>query len=151
MKKGFVIAISIGFVVFFLVGRELQWFGSSNSESFPKLPDSPQFVPSTDFDGEWLGRRINTTGNNMCERTTITGIIREGKATLRLTYNGTPLEGWVTESGGLRLYAKHRQWDYRFSATGSGKRFDGRWHLTNGPCKGTWFIEKLGDNLGVDE
>ena len=52
MKKGFVIAISIGFVVFFLVGRELQWFGSSNSESFPKLPDSPQFVPSTDFDGE---------------------------------------------------------------------------------------------------
>ncbi len=80
MKKGFVIAISIGFVVFSLVGRELQWFGSSNSESFPKLPDSPQFVPSTDFDGEWLGRRINTTGNNMCERTTITGTIREGKS-----------------------------------------------------------------------
>lgn len=67
MKKGFVIAVSIGFVVFFLAGRELQWFVSSNSESFPKLPDSPQFVPSTDFDGEWLGRRINTTGNNMCE------------------------------------------------------------------------------------
>ena len=41
MKKGFVIAISIGFVVFSLVGRELQWFGSSSSESFPKLPDSP--------------------------------------------------------------------------------------------------------------
>lgn len=106
-------------------------------------PDSPQFVPSTDFDGEWLGRRINTTGNNMCERTTITGIIREGKATLRLTYNGTQLEGWVTESGDLRLYAKHCQWDYRFSAIGSGKRFDGRWHLTNGPCQGTWFIEKV--------
>ncbi len=52
MKKGFVIAISIGFVVFFLVGRELQWFGSNNSELFPKLPDGPQFVPSTDFDGE---------------------------------------------------------------------------------------------------
>ena len=145
MKKGFVIAVSIGFVVFFLAGRELQWFGSSNSESFPKLPDSPQFVPSTDFDGEWLGRRINTTGNNMCERTTITGSIREGKATLRLAYNGTPLEGWVTESGGLRLYAKHRQWDYRFSATGNSKRFDGRWHLTNGPCRGTWFIEKASD------
>lgn len=106
-------------------------------------PDSPQFVPSTDFDGEWLGRRINTTGNNMCERTTITGIIREGKATLRLTYNGTPSEGWVTKSGDLRLYAKHPQWDYRFSAIGSGKRFDGRWHLTNGPCQGSWFIEKV--------
>ncbi|MFA0280452.1 hypothetical protein AB4504_01760 [Vibrio sp. 10N.222.55.F12] len=143
MKKGFVIAISIGFVVFFLVGRELQWFGSSNSESFPKLPDSPQFVPSIDFDGEWLGRRINTTGNNMCERTTITGTIREGKATLRLTYNRTPLEGWVTENGDLRLYAKHRQWDYRFSARGSGSRFDGRWHLTNGPCQGSWFLEKV--------
>ncbi len=77
---------------------------------------------------EWLGRRINTTGNNMCERTTITG---------------TPLEGWVTESGDLRLYAKHRQWNYRFSAHGSGNRFDGRWHLTNGPCQGTWFIEKV--------
>ncbi len=100
-------------------------------------------MPSTDFDGEWLGRRINTTGNNMCERTTITGTIREGKATLRLTYNGTALEGWVSESGALRLYAKHRQWDYRFSATGSGKRFDGRWHLTNGPCQGSWFIEKV--------
>ena len=93
MKKGFVIAVSIGFVVFFLAGGEFQWFGSSNSELFPKLPDSHQFVPSTDFDGEWLGRRINTTGNNMCERTTITGSIHEGKATLRLTYNGTPLEG----------------------------------------------------------
>ncbi|PTO62150.1 hypothetical protein [Vibrio splendidus] len=143
MKKGFVIAISIGFVVFFLVGRELQWFGSSNSESFPKLPDSPQFVPSIDFDGEWLGRRINTTGNNMCERTTITGTIREGKVTLRLTYTGTPLEDWVTESGDLRLYSKHRQWDYRFSANGSSSRFDGRWHLTNGPCQGSWFIEKV--------
>ena len=102
MKKGLVIAVSIGFVVFFLVGRELQWFGSSNSESFPKIPDNPSFMPSTDFDGEWLGRRINTTGNNMCERTTITGTIREGKAALRLTYNGTALEGWVSESGALR-------------------------------------------------
>ncbi|MEZ9884826.1 hypothetical protein AB4374_13235 [Vibrio splendidus] len=126
MKKGFVIAISIGFVVFFLVGRELQWFGSNNSELFPQLPDSPQFVPSSDFDGEWLGRRIDITGNNMCERTTINGTIREGKVTLRLTYNGTPLEGWVTESGDLRLYSKHRQWDYRFSANGSSSRFDGR-------------------------
>ncbi len=104
MKKGFVIAMSIGFVVFSLVGRALQWFGSSNSELFPKLPDIPQFVPSTDFDGEWLGRRINTTGNNICERTTITGTIREGKATLRLTYNGTPLEGWITVKAATYVY-----------------------------------------------
>lgn len=79
----------------------------------------------------------------MCERTTIIGIIREGKATLRLTCNGTALEGWVSEIGTLWLYAKHRQWDYHFSVTGSGKRFDGRWHLANGPCQGSWFIEKV--------
>jgi len=100
-------------------------------------------LPSTDFDGEWLGHRINTNGNNMCELTTITGIIREGKATLRLTYNGTALAGWVCESGVLRLDAKHRQWDYRFSVTGSGNWFDGRWQLTNGPCQGSWLIEKF--------
>ncbi|MDN3616575.1 hypothetical protein ACFFUS_09280 [Vibrio gallaecicus] len=142
MKKGASVGISTSFILFMILGSKLNWFGSSNAESFPKLPDEPSFVVSTKFDGEWAGRRINTTGNNMCERTTITGSIVDGKASLRLTYNGTSLQGWVSEDNELVLYANHRQWDYRFSALGHTNRFQGEWYLTNGPCRGSWFIER---------
>ncbi|WGV99232.1 hypothetical protein QF117_14920 [Vibrio sp. YMD68] len=142
MKNSALVILSIGFIVFLLVGRQFEWFGSSNAKSFPKLPEKPDFIVSTKFDGEWVGRRINTTGNNMCERTTITGNIIEGKAKLRLTYNGTSLQGWISEDGKLVLYANHRLWDYRFSATGRKNRLEGNWFLTNGPCKGSWYIEK---------
>ncbi|MGF1754799.1 hypothetical protein L4C33_14545 [Vibrio makurazakiensis] len=146
MKKPLLVLSTLGFVVFVFTGNKMGWFSGGHSESFPPLPEAPNFVVSKEFDGEWIGRRINVTNNNMCERTTITGRIVNGKASLRLTYNGTALQGWVSESGELRLYARHRQWDYRFSGTaldntGSGK-ITGKWFLTNGPCKGEWYIER---------
>ncbi len=142
MKKTFLVGVSVGFIIFLSIGSRLNWFGSNDSGSFPKRPDAPSFTVSTEFDGEWIGRRINTTNNNMCERTTITGTIINGKASLRLTYNGTSLQGWISENGDLTLYAGHRQWDYRFAAKGNKNKIQGKWFLANGPCRGTWFIER---------
>ncbi|WP_295891813.1 hypothetical protein [uncultured Vibrio sp.] len=142
MKKGILSVLSVGFVLFLIVGSKLNLFSSDNEGSFPTPHDEPNFTVSNKFDGHWFGRRINTTGNNMCERTTITGDIIAGKASLRLTYNGTSLQGWVSDDGHLRLYARHRQWDYRFSATAYKNKIQGNWHLTNGPCKGTWYLER---------
>ncbi|MEZ8826008.1 hypothetical protein AB6E04_16745 [Vibrio amylolyticus] len=143
MKKGFLLAVSICFILFVVIGSKFNLFTSGNDGSFPQLPEEPDFSVSTKFDGDWTGRRINTTGNNLCERTTITGKIVNGKASLRLTYNGTSLQGWVSEDGQLKLYASHRQWDYRFSATASNNSIKGKWHLTNGPCKGTWYLDRI--------
>jgi hypothetical protein len=79
----------------------------------------------------------------MCERTTITGRIKDGLAKFTLTYNGTSLKGWINqEDGSLRLYATHRQWDYRFDGVAKRNKIQGNWHLTNGPCKGTWYLER---------
>ncbi|MGC9458465.1 hypothetical protein [Vibrio genomosp. F10] len=142
MKKGHLLTLTFGFILFIFVGSKLNLFGSGNSESFPKFPKVAGFTVSDKYDGQWVGRRINTTSNNMCERTTITGNILGGKASLLLTYNGTPLQGWVSEQGQLILYANHRQWDYRFSGEGLGSKITGKWHLTNGPCRGTWYIER---------
>ncbi|MGD8170810.1 hypothetical protein ACQEXU_04060 [Vibrio sp. TRT 21S02] len=139
--KGILVFIAFG--LFVVIGSKQNWFGSSDPQSFPKLPAHPDFVISKKYDGQWEGRRINVTNNNMCERTTITGKIEQGKASLLLTYNGTALQGWVSESGELVLYANHRQWDYRFSANGTPNKLEGKWHLTNGPCRGTWFIKKI--------
>ncbi|MCK6262923.1 hypothetical protein KP803_06480 [Vibrio sp. ZSDE26] len=142
MKTKRVIALLLGSIVFLIIGSKYGLFGSRDVGSFPKLPEEAGFTVSKQFDGEWLGRRINVTGNNMCERTTITGTITNGKALLRLTYNGTPLQGWVSEEGELLLYASNRQWDYRFSAMASKNKIEGKWHLANGPCRGTWYIER---------
>ncbi|MDA0149884.1 hypothetical protein [Vibrio sp. LaRot3] len=143
MKKGMLVATTVGFVVFVGVGSKLQWFGSSNAESFPKLPAEPGFVVSPEFDGEWAGKRVDVTNNNLCEKTTITGKVVDGFATFTLTYNGTPLRGWIDEAGSLRLYANNRMWDYRFTATASGNRIQGEWFLTNGPCKGSWHVDRV--------
>ncbi|WP_047046970.1 hypothetical protein [Vibrio mexicanus] len=148
MNKKTLGLIAISFVVFIIVGKKYGLLGLSSEDSFPKLPAEPGFEVSTHFDGEWLGRRINVTNNNLCERTTITGKIVDGKASLRLDYNGTPLQGWVDQQGNLVLYASNRHWDYRFSATGANTRFTGEWYLTNGPCKGSWFIEKISESAG---
>ncbi|WP_394246420.1 hypothetical protein [Vibrio profundi] len=146
MKKSGLLVVTFGFVGFLILGSQQGWFGSGNSDSFPKLPDAPDFLVSHEYDGEWLGRRINTTNNNLCERTTITGKVVDGKASLRLTYNGTPLQGWISQGGELKLYATHRQWDYRFSGEVTGNKIVGKWHLTNGPCRGSWYIERITDN-----
>ncbi|RTZ17489.1 hypothetical protein EJ063_01525 [Vibrio aquaticus] len=141
-NKGLLLTL-VGFGAFILVGQQTGLFGSSNPDSFPKLPEQLGFEVAKQYDGTWLGRRVDVTGNNMCERTTITGEIVDGFATLMLTYNGTPLQGWVDkETGELVLYARHRQWDYRFVGKAGKNKIQGKWHLTNGPCKGTWYIEK---------
>ncbi|NOH80390.1 hypothetical protein F0231_11640 [Vibrio sp. RE86] len=143
MKKPILLTTFVGFGLFILFGQQSGLFGTSNPESFPKLPDSAGFNVSTKFDGNWLGRRVDVTGNNMCERTTITGNITDGLATFHLTYNGTPLQGWINQdTNELRLYARNRQWDYRFTGLASPTKIQGKWHLTNGPCKGTWYLEK---------
>lgn len=143
MKNKALVVIFIGFGLFILIGQQYQLFGSGDPDSFPKLPQSASFPVSTNYDGEWVGRRIDVSGNNMCERTTITGTINDGFAKLTLTYNGTPLKGWVNaESDQLVLFATNRQWDYRFTATVGKNRIQGKWHLTNGPCKGSWYLDK---------
>lgn len=142
MNQRPLILFFLGFTIFVLIGSQFNLFGTSNADSFPKLPSKPDFTVSHQFDGQWLGRRVNTTNNNMCERTTITGRVVDGKVSLLLTYNGTPLQGWIAENGDLKLYANHRQWDYRFSGKANSNKIQGKWHLTNGPCQGTWYIER---------
>lgn len=141
-NKGLVFTL-VGFGLLVVIGQEYKLFGSSNPDSFPKLPDSAHFPVSTQHDGQWIGRRIDISGNNLCERTTITGVVTDGFAKLTQTYNGTLLKGWIkAETGELVLFSNNRQWDYRFSATAGNKRIEGKWHLSNGPCKGTWYLEK---------
>jgi hypothetical protein len=143
MKKLFLIATFVGFGIFVVVGQQSQLFGSNNPDTFPKLPSQPNFAVSHEFDGQWIGRRVDVSGNNMCSKTTITGIVAEGFAQFTLTYNGTPLKGWIESSeGGLVLYATNNQWDYRFTGKASGNRISGEWHLKNGICKGSWYLEK---------
>lgn len=143
MKKKGLWLIGIGFGLFVVYGQQTGLFGSSNPDSFPKLPQTPHFTVSTLHDGEWMGRRIDVTGNNLCERTTITGVVEDGLAKLTLTYNGTSLKGWINqESDELVLYATNRQWDYRFKGTVGKNKIQGNWYLTNGPCKGNWYLEK---------
>ncbi|MFM2588131.1 hypothetical protein [Vibrio sp. TBV020] len=143
MKNKGILILFVGFGLFILFGQQKGLFGSSNPESFPKLPESPSFEVSSRHDGEWIGRRIDVTGNNMCERTTITGSVKNGLAKLTLTYNGTSLKGWINaDTSELTLYATNRQWDYRFNGTASKNKIQGNWYLTNGPCKGNWYLEK---------
>ncbi|WP_194436727.1 hypothetical protein [Vibrio fluminensis] len=142
MKKALLVSISIGFVLLVVVGRQQGWFGSGNPESFPKLPEEADFEVSQEFDGQWQGRRIDVTGNNLCERTTMAGTVKNGFAKLVLTYNGTLLQGWIDTQGNLQLYANNRQWDYRFSAQVVANQIEGRWFLTNGPCKGIWMMRR---------
>ncbi|KAB0301650.1 hypothetical protein F2Z80_21650 [Vibrio fortis] len=144
MKKPLLLTLTAGFILFVVVGQQVGWFKSGNSESFPKFPETPSYSVTNYFNGEWAGRRINTTNNNLCERTTITGRIENGKATLRLTYNGTSLKGWVAEDTHiLTLYANNKQWDYRFSGKVSADKVTGDWYLTNGPCRGHWYLERV--------
>lgn len=143
MKRRGLIVTAVCFGVFVVFGQQANLFGSSNPDSFPKLPDSPNFNVSVTHDGTWLGRRVDVTGNNLCERTTISGKIENGFATFTLTYNGTPLRGWVEQqTGELILFASNRQWDYRFKGIAGRERINGDWFLTNGPCKGHWYLEK---------
>lgn len=152
MQKPLLLAITAGFILFVFIGRYVGWFQSGNAESFPKFPDTPSYTVTDKFDGKWVGRRIDTTNNNLCERTTITGRIENGKALLRLTYNGTSLKGWVAaDTHALTLYASHTQWDYRFSGTVSADKVTGEWYLTNGPCRGHWYLERVSETNSLTQ
>ena len=143
MQKLFLIVTFVGFVIFVVVGQQSKLFGSSNPNTFLKLPSKPNFTVSKEFDGKWLGRRVDVTGNNMCSKTTMAGTVVDGFAQFVLTYNGTPLKGWIEErEGDLVLYATNEQWDYRFTGTANNNRISGSWHLKNGICKGSWYLEK---------
>ena len=142
MKKGIVVGLTLGIGVVMMVASKYQVLGLGNAAAFPKLPDTPGFTVSSEFDGEWAGRRIDVSKNWICDNTTITGTVVDGFAHLTLTYNGTPLKGWIDEQGTLTLYASNERWDYRFKATASGNQIQGDWFLTNGPCKGSWYVER---------
>ena len=143
MNKTRLLKLSIALGLFILFGQQYNLFGTNQTGSFPKLPTQANFTVSTEFDGQWLGRRNDSTGNNMCERTTMSGHIENGFAIFMLDYNGTSLKGWINdETGELYLYANNRQWDYRFSGKAYKNRVQGNWHLANGPCKGSWYLEK---------
>ncbi|WP_039948661.1 hypothetical protein [Vibrio ichthyoenteri] len=142
MRKGIVVGLTLGVGVVIMVASKYQLFGFSHATTFPQLPENPNFTVSKDFDGEWLGRRKDVSKNWLCERTTISGKVVDGFVQLTLTYNGTPLKGWIDEQGALTLYATNARWDYRFTATASGNRIQGDWFLTNGPCKGSWYVER---------
>ncbi|WP_371410804.1 hypothetical protein [Vibrio penaeicida] len=143
MKKIAAYTLTFSFVAFLLVGSKLDWFASSNPDSFPKLPEAPDFSVSSEFDGKWVGRRINESNSSLCEPTTIEGEVVDGLVTFVLTYNGTPLKGWVSDNKDLTLYASHSQWDYRFSGKVTSDKIQGKWNLNNGPCHGVWYLEKI--------
>ncbi|WP_413113521.1 hypothetical protein [Thaumasiovibrio sp. DFM-14] len=143
MRNYIAIALVIGTIFVIVFGSKFDLFGRNNTGTFPQLPESPVFNVTTRFDGLWEGRRINMTESSLCKRTTITGSIEDGKALITLTYNNSQLQGWVSEKGELVLYANHRLWDYRFSAIANNNQIVGSWHITNGPCRGTWYLERV--------
>ncbi len=61
------------------------------------MPDKPDFKVSTAYDGKYKGERIDVSGGSNCKETTITGQVKDGEASFRLTYNGTNLKGWISE------------------------------------------------------
>ncbi|WP_087025037.1 hypothetical protein [Thaumasiovibrio subtropicus] len=139
MKKWLFALIAIGGFALIVVNTDRGERAPLN----PPLPDSPNFVASTTFDGEWKGARKDTSGDSICLKTDILGSVIEGKVKIRLTYNNTILEGWISEQGDLQLYANSQRWGYRFAGTAQGDRIEGEWSVTNAPCKGTWYIDKL--------
>ncbi|KLV03837.1 hypothetical protein ABT56_17310 [Photobacterium aquae] len=105
-------------------------------------PSGPSFAVGKVFDGDWVGRRIDVSGDKICLQTRIVGTIKEGNVTFRLMYNNTQLKGWVSAQGKLDIYADNPRWGYRFTGNVIGDRIEGEWKVTNAPCHGTWYIEK---------
>ncbi|MCC4800672.1 hypothetical protein BCT30_04790 [Enterovibrio norvegicus] len=138
MKK-YLIAASAAF--FFMMMVE-DMFGSDRAPLNTPLPVTAPFSVSNQFDGEWEGKRTDISGDNICLQTRIIGTIKEGKVSLRLMYNNTYLEGFVSDTGELALYADSQKWGYRFTGTANDDRIDGDWKVTNAVCNGTWQLEK---------
>ncbi len=107
------------------------------------MPDKPGFKASSAYDGKYKGERIDTSGGSICRRTTIIGQVEDGEARFRLTYNGTNLKGWISESGELKLYNDSPRWDYQFTGTAANGEIQGNWSVGNAVCKGTWSVQRL--------
>lgn len=142
MNKGMVlIAVAVfSLIIFQLGGVKNQT--ANTTDAFPKLPAEPGFIVSQAFDGQWVGERFDTSGDKICSPTAITGVVKAGKASLKLKYNSTLLEGWIAENGDLVLYANNYRWDYRFVGKANQHTIEGKWHLPNGPCYGTWYVKR---------
>lgn len=106
-------------------------------------PKKPSFTPSTAFDGNYRGIRIDVSNDQICKETSIVGSVNGGEAKFTLSYNGTLLKGWVTQDGELHLYDNNPRWDYHFTGKASGKAIEGNWHVGNAPCRGTWSVNRI--------
>ncbi|WP_235431356.1 hypothetical protein [Vibrio sp. VPAP30] len=62
MKMLHLIAFFVSFSIFVIVGQQPKLFGSSNLDTFPKLPSLPDFAVTHEFDGPWIGRRVDVNG-----------------------------------------------------------------------------------------
>ncbi|WP_028022927.1 hypothetical protein [Enterovibrio calviensis] len=116
-----------------------------NTERVPlntPLPDRAPFTVSNQFDGKWEGKRTDISGDSICLQTRIIGTIKQGKVSLRLMYNNTYLEGFISDTGELALFADSQKWGYRFDGSADSDQIKGNWKVTNAPCKGTWQLAK---------
>lgn len=138
MKKSLLLIVALALFVFLTGTLRTSERVSLN----PGLPESPPFIVSNDFDGQWEGRRIDISGDKICLETRIIGTIENGNVLFRLMYNSSLLKGWISEHGELELYSDSPRWGYRFSGAVTDNRIEGDWMVTNAPCHGTWFIEK---------
>ncbi|MEZ8101144.1 hypothetical protein [Vibrio bivalvicida] len=51
MKMLHLIAFFVSFGIFVIVGQQSKLFGSSNPDTFPKLPSLPDFAVTHEFEG----------------------------------------------------------------------------------------------------
>ncbi|EOD78835.1 hypothetical protein D515_02342 [Grimontia indica] len=141
MKK-LMIAAAIGLTAFII-------YSEANREPRERinyaqaLPEAPAFEVSSNFDGQWEGKRIDISGDNICLETRILGSIEEGKVSLRLMYNNTLLKGWIADDGKLELYSNNERWGYDFKGTAQNGQIDGEWKVSNAPCRGSWKVVKV--------
>ncbi len=134
--------IGIGAVVIVSVFAGQSMLKGERQPLNPALPSSAPFEVSHQLDGEWLGKRVDVSGDSICTPTSVIGKIVDGKVAIKLKYNNTTLNGWVSKSGELKLFADSQRWGYRFDGHGTATKIEGEWSVTNAPCHGTWFLEK---------
>lgn len=102
----------------------------------------PKFAVSTQFDGQWHGKRIITTPDLRCQPTEISGSVTQGFIDFTLHYNNTRLTGWMAENGKFELQDDSPRWDYYFSGQAQDREIKGTWSVGNAPCAGTWSVTR---------
>jgi hypothetical protein len=142
LKKWLVIIVAVFGLSYLIVNTEKP----TREALVEVMPDSPPFELTDKFDGIWKGERIDVSGDQICSPTNITGSIQQGVVSITLSYNSTILKGWVSGKGEIVLYGTNPKWGYRFDGSAANNRIEGDWFVTNAPCKGHWFVEKLSTN-----